>query len=488
MLERIIKEYTEKFSRFSDSEFAVFDKEGRLIAKTKNYEKSEGDVKIELDSIYGKMYLCFKSSSPDVERTSELLRFLYTELLNYEGYIESLVRELAHRQEELGIVYDMIAKASLVFDEHRIVDIVLSKINSLISPKVCVIGIFEGGSLSQKYIIGEISQDLKSDAEKLILKASETKNFVIYSKQQDGKLSGMLAVPMFSGDNLIGGIFVCSEGKNFETMEAKLLLTLGNYAGIILYRNKLIDEIKRTEALKREVEIAKQIQENLLPKEIPKWTGLDIYAFIKPSSSVGGDYYDFLSNDGRYTFLIADVSGHGIGSALLLSSLRSVIRLTYEFAQDIPRLLNSINKIICKDTSEIGMYSTVFIGEYRPEGVLVYSNAGHIPPILFRRNDGSITELDVHGSPVGLFDSETYEASEVRLLNGDILVAFTDGVIEAKNEKNDFFGLERLKKIVVENCDKSAFEICTAIVDEVTKFKGDVEQRDDITLLVLKKI
>jgi sigma-B regulation protein RsbU (phosphoserine phosphatase) len=487
VLKRVIKEYTDKFSRFSDSEFAIFDEEGRLIAGTKNYEKSEDDIKVELDSIYGKMYLYLKSSA-DVERESELLKFLYTELLGYEGYIESLVRELAHRQEELGIVYDMIAKASLVFDEKKIVDIVLDKINSLISPKACVIGIFEGGSLSQKYMIGEISQDLKSDAERLILKASETKNFVIYSKQQDSKLRGMLAVPMFSGDNLIGGIFVCSEGKSFETMEAKLLLTLGNYAGIILYRNKLIDEIKRTEILKREVEIARQIQESLLPKEIPKWVGLDIYAFIKPSSSVGGDYYDFLSNDGRYAFLIADVSGHGIGSALLLSSLRSVIRLTYEFAQDIPKLLSSINRIIYNDTSKIGMYSTVFIGEYRHEGVLVYSNAGHIPPILFRRNDRSIMELEVHGSPIGLFDNEIYEASEVRLFSGDVLIAFTDGVTEAKNEKNDFFGLERLKNIIIENCDKSAFEICTAIVDKVMEFKGAAEQRDDITLLVLKKI
>lgn len=487
MLERIIKEYTEKLSQFLDSKFAIFDEKDRLIARAKNYEKSEDDIKIELDSIYGKVYLRLKSSA-DVEKESKLLKFLYTELLNYEGYIENLVRELANRQEELGIVYDMIAKASLVFDEREIVDIIFEKINSLISPKACMIGIFESGNLNQKYVSGEISKDLKSDAERLILKASEVKNFVIYSRQQDGKLNGMLAVPMFSGDNLIGGIFVCSKDKNFETTEAKLLLTLGNYAGIILYRNKLIDEIKRTEALKREIEIAKQIQENLLPKEIPKWDGLDIYAFIKPSSSVGGDYYDFLSSNGKYTFLIADVSGHGIGSALLLSSLRSVIRLTYEFTQDIRKLLNSINKIIYNDTSEIGMYSTIFIGEYYPDGIFVYSNAGHIPPILFKRSDGSITELEVHGSPIGLFDGETYEASEVKLFNGDMLVVFTDGVIEAKNEKNDFFGLERLKRVILKNCDKSAFEICTAIVDEVMKFKGDVEQKDDITLLVVKKI
>ncbi len=487
MLERIIKEYTEKFSRLSGSEFAIFDEKGKLIAKTKNYEESEDNVKIELGSIYGKMYLCLKSSS-DVERETQLLKFLYTELLNYEGYIESLVRELAHRQEELGIVYDMIARASLVFDECEIVDIVFGKINSLISPKSCVIGVFEEGSLRQKYISGEISQDIKLDAERLILKASETKNFIISTTQRDGKLKGMLAVPMFSGDNLIGGIFVCSEDKNFETMEAKLLLTLANYAGIILYRNKLIDEIKRTEALKREVEIAKQIQENLLPKKIPEREDLDIYAFIKPSSSVGGDYYDFLSSSGKYTFLIADVSGHGIGAAFLLSSLRSVIRLTYEFTQDIQKLLGSINKIIYKDTSEIGMYSTIFIGEYYPEGFLVYSNAGHVPPILFRKSNGEIIELEVHGSPIGLFEDEMYEASRIKLMSGDVLVAFTDGVIETKNEKNDFFGLGRLKRIVVENCSKGASEICNAIVEEVIKFKGNVEQKDDITLLVIKKV
>jgi len=487
VIERIIREYTEKFSGFLSSEFAVFDERGRLIARTKNYEGFEDDVRIELDSVYGRMYIHVKPSG-QVDRDINLLKFFYTELFNYEGYIENLVQELANRQEELGIVYDMIAKASLVFDESGIIKIVVDKINSLISPKVCVVGIFEEGSLVQKYVSGEIYQDLKDDANRLMIRAIETKNFVISSVQRGETVRGMLAVPMFSGDNPVGGIFVCIEGKIFETAEAKLLLTLGNYAGIILYRNKLIDEIKRTEALKREIEIAKQIQESLLPKKIPEVKGLDICAFIKPSSSVGGDYYDFISNSDRHAFLIADVSGHGIGAALLLASLRSVVRLTYELVPNIQDLLVSINRIIYRDTSEIGMYATVFIGEYYPDDTFAYSNAGHVAPIFFRNSDGSISELEIHGSPVGLFDDEGYGFNSVKLSKGDVVVAFTDGVTETKNEEGEFFGVERLKEIISENCNKSASEICNAIVGKLMEFKGDAEQRDDITLLVIKKI
>jgi len=487
VIERIIKIYTEKFSQFSNSEFAVVDKEGKLIARTKNYEDFEGGVRVELNSNYGTMYLYIKPSA-DFEREVQLLKFLYTELLNYEGYIEDLVRELAHRQEELGIVYDIIAKASLVFDEAEIVKIIVEKVNSLIYPKACVVGIFEGDVLNQKYISGEISDEIRLEAGRLIERAIENKNFVISSVHSGGSMRGLLAVPMFSGDSAVGGIFVCGEGRNFDTVEAKLLLTLGNYAGIILYRNKLVEEIKRAEVLRQEIEIARRIQENLLPKEIPHFEGLDVHAFIKPSSSVGGDYYDFISNKGKMMFLIADVSGHGIGAALLLSSLRSVIRLMYEFTPNISEFLKAINRVIYKDTFEMGMYSTLFVCEYYPEDLLVYGNAGHIPPIFFKRDDGNIFELEAHGSPIGLFEDESYEFNKIRLSKGDIVIIFTDGLVEMRGQSDEFFGVERLKEIVYENCDKSAFEICNVIVDEVMKFKGGAEQRDDITLLVLKKI
>ncbi len=487
MIERIIRTYTDKFSQFSNTEFAVVDERGKIIAKTKNFDNFEKSVRVELNSNYGKIYLYIKGS-PDVEREVQLLKFLYTELLNYEGYIENLVQELAHRQEELGIVYDIIARASLVFDESEIVKIIIDKIKALISPRACVVGIFENGKLNQKYTSGEILQETSEDAEKLIEKAIEMRNFVISSVEHQGRVKGMLAVPMFSGDNQIGGIFVCDEGKNFETTEAKLLLTLGNYAGIILYRNKLIDEIKRTEALKQEIEIAKRIQENLLPKEIPKCEGLDVSAFIKPSSSVGGDYYDFISNGKKNAFLVADVSGHGIGAALLLSSLRSVIRLMYEITPDISELLSAINRVIYRDTSNIGMYSTVFMCEYYQEGFLVYSNAGHVPPIFFKQDVGNVFELEIHGSPIGLFDDEKYGSKRIELSKGDIIVAFTDGVTDARNSNGEFFGVERLKNIVIQNCEKSSGEICDIVVSEIMKFQDGMEQKDDITLLILKKV
>ncbi len=487
MIRHIIKLYTEKFSQFSDSEFAVVDEKGEIIAKTKNYESLENNVKVELNSNYGRMYLYIKPGL-DIEREIQLLKFLYTELLNYEGYIENLVQELAHRQEELGVVYDMVARAGLVFDESEIIKIIVNKINSLISPRACIVGIFDGEVLNQKYVGGEISEDVKQEVEKLIEKAVTSRNFIISSSQGVASFRSLLAVPMFSGDKPIGGIFVCSDEKPFDTAEAKLLLTLGNYAGIILYRNRLIDEIKRTEALRQEIEIAKRIQESSLPKVIPNFDGLDVYAFIKPSSSVGGDYYDFIFKKGRKCFLISDVAGHGIGAALLLSSLRSVIRLMYEFTPDTSELLNAINRVMYEDTFEIGVYSTVFICEYRSDNLLVYSNAGHIPPIFFKRSSGEMFELDIHGSPIGLFENEKYGFSQINLSKGDVVVVFTDGVPEMRNQYGEFFGVERLKKIIFENSDKSALEICNAIVDEVMKFKGEAEQKDDATLLVAKKI
>ena len=128
------------------------------------------------------------------------------------------------------------------------------------------------------------------------------------------------------------------------------------------------------------------------------------------------------------------------------------------------------------------------MAEYCSDGLLVYSNAGHIPPILFRRNNKEMFELEIHGSPIGLFEDEMYGSNQINLSKGDVLVVFTDGVPEMRNRDDEFFGVERLKKVIFENSDKSALEICDVIVDEVMKFKGEAEQKDDITLLVVKKI
>jgi serine phosphatase RsbU (regulator of sigma subunit) len=480
VIERLIKIYTEKFSRFSKSKFAVVDGNGKLIARTGEFEDFESGIKVELMSNYGTMFLYVKPSE-NAQMEVELLKFLYTELLNYEGYIEQLVKELANRQEELGIVYDIIARASLVFDEVEIAKIIMEKINSILSPKACIIGIFEGDALNQKYASGVVDEDMKFEAERLIDKAIKQRNFVILLRK--------MAVPMLSGEKPIGGIFVCSDKTEFDTTDAKLLLTLGNYAGIILYRNRLIEEIKRAEVVRHEIELAKRIQENLLPKFIPRFEGLDIFALIKPSSVIGGDYYDFITDKGRRIFLIADVSGHGISSALLLSSLRSIVKLMYEFSKSTGDFLSLINDVIYKDTSEIGMYSTIFVGDYNPtEGTVTYSNAGHVPPLFFRRKNNEIFELEVHGAPVGLFEGENYEVNQISLSTGDIILAFTDGLTELRNESGEFFGIENLKKLIFDTRDKSAMEICNTIYESALKFKGNAEQKDDITLLVIKKV
>jgi hypothetical protein len=166
VIERLIKIYTEKFSRFSKSKFAVVDGNGKLIAKTGEFEDFESGIKVELMSNYGTMFLYVKPSE-NAQMEVELLKFLYTELLNYEGYIEQLVKELANRQEELGIVYDIIARASLVFDEVEIAKIIMEKINSILSPMACIIGIFEGDALNQKYASGVVDEDMKFEAEKI---------------------------------------------------------------------------------------------------------------------------------------------------------------------------------------------------------------------------------------------------------------------------------------------------------------------------------
>jgi sigma-B regulation protein RsbU (phosphoserine phosphatase) len=488
VLERVIKKYTMKLSEFVGCQFAIIDDGGRVISMSPGFVSSRDSLKFEVKSGYGKYFLLVNPVEGG-ERELRFLQFFYQELLNYEGHIENLVSELAQRYEELTIIYDMVERVGLIFDEGEILRVVFDKIDEIFDPEISVILIWEGGRPGRRYrrLDMEIDEDrLNETVDNLIGRAVESKGFLISS----GSFGSMLAVPMFSGENLIGGIFISRGGDGeFKAGDGKLLLTLANYVGITIYRNRIIEEIRKAEALQRELEIAQRIQKGLLPREIPRFENLQISAFIQTSSNIGGDYYDFIISGERRSFLIADVSGHGVSAALMLSALRSVIKAQYGIYTDLSKFMSSINRIIYPDTADVGMYSTFFIGDYFPNsGRVVYSNAGHIPPLFFRSSEGVLHELEIHGAPIGLFEDEVYSTGEIFLSSGDILILYTDGITETQNSRGEFFELEKLKEIVVENSDKSADDICNVIIGEVQSFRGDVPQRDDITLLILKRI
>ncbi len=261
------------------------------------------------------------------------------------------------------------------------------------------------------------------------------------------------------------------------------------------YQEELESELaRRTEQLLahervvHELALAWQIQESILPDELPPVAGWKLSATLKPARETSGDFYDVISlPNGRLGILIADVADKGMGAALYMALSRTLIR-TYAFEYDSqPEIvLSATNRRLLMDI-HASMFVTVFYGILDPAtGTLTYCNAGHNPPyLLSAQNGGAVQVLLKTGMVLGVVEDMDWKQETVQLAPGDVLLLYTDGITEAQNLQEEFFGEKRLLETVQANRGHSAQDIQGALIAEVLKFAGDAPQFDDITLMVV---
>src|SRR2546425_3548943 len=235
---------------------------------------------------------------------------------------------------------------------------------------------------------------------------------------------------------------------------------------------------------KQETKEARDIQQRLLPTELPELPGCDIQAFWQPANEVGGDYLDVIPlNDTAAALCIADVSGKGLPAALLMSNTQASLRA---FAQTMKRpaqVCGHLNRVV-SENSRAGRFTTLFYGVLDfTDRTLRYTNAGHVPPMLVRQN-GEVIRLSDGGTVLGIFPDAAYEERQVRLEAGDRLVLLTDGITEAENAGGEEFGEDRLTRLLVENRRLPADELKRVLLDAVASFAAHGFQ-DDATLVIV---
>jgi sigma-B regulation protein RsbU (phosphoserine phosphatase) len=257
---------------------------------------------------------------------------------------------------------------------------------------------------------------------------------------------------------------------------------------------QLIGEVKKKEKLDAELEIARQVQLRLFPKSVPKLKSLEVAGICIPGRVVSGDYYDYVRLDDRWTAIaLGDVSGKGVSAALLMASIQSALHAQLKFtgASSHPvlstaTLMALISQQLYENTPP-EKYATFFCSVYDDEtGRLTYTNAGHLKPILVR--DGQATNLEGDGIVAGLLPNVKYEQQDVMLRTGDLLAVFSDGVPEAEDAAEHEFGEARLQELLVTQSDKPLDNIITAVTGTVEKWIHDPESRDDLTLVLLRKL
>ncbi|MDX2153874.1 MAG: SpoIIE family protein phosphatase [Bryobacteraceae bacterium] len=265
----------------------------------------------------------------------------------------------------------------------------------------------------------------------------------------------------------------------------ELLQTLALEASTILENARLLEQERRRRRLEDELNIAREIQIGLLPRNLPSTGWFRIAAATIPSHQVGGDYYDLRRvTESCWTVVAADVSGKGVSSALLASLLQGAFLFATEGPLAMEETMMRVNHFLNERTGG-EKYATIFYCSLERDGMLHWCNAGHCAPILVAR-DGTLRSLGPTGTPAGLLDFATFEVEQCRLSPGDQLAIFTDGVSEAQNAEGEFFETRRIREVLKAHAGQGCAATHQALMAALAAFTGGTEQSDDITCVVLE--
>jgi sigma-B regulation protein RsbU (phosphoserine phosphatase) len=265
------------------------------------------------------------------------------------------------------------------------------------------------------------------------------------------------------------------------------------YGGLLLLLI-LILEVGDRVVMKRDLEIAREIQTWLLPNEPPNVPGIEVAFQTRPANTVAGDYYDVFvrpkgaPNENHVLMAVADVAGKSIPAAMLMATFQASLRTLSVTESSLPELVGSINRYACTNSQGGLRFTTAFLAELDPATrTLTYINAGHNQPMLCRKS-GALERLDEGGLPIGIRAEASYQSGSVVLAPGDWLVIFTDGVVEAMNTRGDEYGEPRLLAAIATSSVGSPGQMMQRIMTDLDVFVGNTPQHDDVTCLLVKVV
>ncbi|MGC2660466.1 MAG: SpoIIE family protein phosphatase [Bryobacteraceae bacterium] len=304
------------------------------------------------------------------------------------------------------------------------------------------------------------------------------------------RVRSIMAVPLQTGDRVIGLIYVDTGAliRPFTQEDLDLLTVMANVAAIRIEHARLAQVEQSEKLMESEFNQASEIQRSLLPTEIPKCPGYELAGSNLPCRTVGGDYYDYLPyTDGRMGLVVGDVAGKGLPAALMMSSLQARVHMLAETSPEPAAAVEALNRNIAP-RCPLGRFVTVFYGLLEPStGRMLYANAGHNYPLLIRA-DGSVEQLRGNGMVLGIVANAQYQAYQVDMMPGDVLVLFSDGVTEARARKSEEeFGDERLAHFLLSHKDRPAEEMIESLLGKVRDWSGQWAFADDFTILLVKR-
>ncbi len=397
-------------------------------------------------------------------------------------------RELDAKINQLNSLFDLAKEFTGLFDAKLIGrTFIYTLLGQFMASKYAIISCVGGLKIVDSNIAQpQVEKFCKSIGDEKILRPKKKKELLDEGFDLDGS-DIELVVPMQINNEpkglvLLGRAF---QGREYSKSDVEFIYSAASLAVISLENSRLFEEFLQKQKIEKDLEVARTIQQNLLPSHFPKFNNFDVEAVNIPARQVGGDYFDILKLDEERTLIvIADVSGKGMQAALLMANIQAFIKTLSKLDYPLDKATDMLNDLVSENTTN-GSFITMFWGILNDRTLeLEFVNAGHNPPLLLRF--GKIVKLKTGGLILGVMETVIpYQSEKVQLQPDDILFLFTDGISEAMNKEYKEFGEENIEKILLENASSSS-EIKKKVLNEIETFTSGALQSDDITMLVVK--
>lgn len=303
-------------------------------------------------------------------------------------------------------------------------------------------------------------------------------------------LISMLLAKLFTRNisTLVDTVKSVAKGNFLVRAQVRSSDEIGQLAAAV---NKMVPELKERVAMKNHLEVAQEVQQNLLPSHNPTFFSLDIAASSSYCDETGGDYYGFIprSLNGTDSLVVGvgDVSGHGFQAALMMASARAYLRSQISSGKSLVEAVTAVNDLMAEDLDETGRFMTLFALELFEDGSANWVRAGHDPALLYDPHSDRFEELTGEGLPLGVLSGGEYESGNIQSFKpGQIIIIGTDGIWESTSENGELFGKDRLMTFIRENTVLGADEIIESLKAKLVDFRGTSPQKDDMTIAVLK--
>ena len=325
----------------------------------------------------------------------------------------------------------------------------------------------------------------------LVLDAQTDERFAEAKSILSFGVRSLIAAPLFTPDGALGMITLDSNlaVRQFQEEDLELLVGLAAVAALRIRNVALTEEAVQRKRMEEELALARRIQVALLPSKIPDVPGYDIQGANVPSRGVSGDYYEVIERlDGKeVVLLIADVSGKGVAASLLTASLEALAATPIEEGQPPDEIFTRLSRQLFRRTPP-EKYATAFVAMLDVETATIrYANAGHNPPIVVRAATGKTERLGPTGPPIGLFPASAYKAGDAALGPGDLLILYTDGIVEAVNQDDEEYSIERLEQVCVKESALPLPDMVRALEADLGAFVNGTPYPDDRTLLIARR-